>query len=920
MKIHSLEFQAIGPFPGKHEIDFELLGDSALVLIEGPTGAGKSTLLDAITFAFFGATEKDGSKERVRSHHANDADDSYVAVRFSTSAGTFKVRRVAERKVAKARGKAGLKRLAASCTLSEELSPGQLVVMEHQAAEAGKKITELLGMTREQFEQIVLLPQGEFETFLMSSTKDRKPLLEKIFNTQLYSRLKDKIHELALESAKSNEKQDELVLRSASALFPALEIEKDEIAEITSNLTTAQAENLALKKINAALTTLRAEKKRLSDEHNALAERMKALKNNVEKKRKEKLATDLVASLTKKIKDAQTALGETSKSMPVAASKWFALNKVSIKNDLPDHKTAFKLLTSEIEAVENLLIAEKGLSQLKEKRDASLEDLAELTAENASVSSRLEKQLPGLLGTFEKELKELSKVSEDSVGLLESKLESIEAQLRASKEVADLEEKVALASSEISSAFDVAAKSRAILVELEERRFSQIAFELSQQLQDGDPCQVCGSKEHPSKPEEPADLLTPEQLEKAKETLLADEALVASASKREAELAAELRVTKSKLKFPLEKLEAESEKLKEAILSTASQLERKLELTENLDGLKLEQTALRDRVQELAIAKIGLEEAVKQADVEISSLTAELAKATLGFESLDDKLSFLSELKDLVERLNEQQIQITSWMSELKTAEDDLKKLGTSKNFGDLSSAEDEVSGLEPELNSALERLTLVSSSVKKSEALYIDLKDALKTRASLLEGSVTLLELDRVLFQGRNPAKQTIDTFVLQNMFSEVVHAANAHFSRLLEGRYELRLRSDENTKGNAQTGLDLEILDLLTQKARAPKSLSGGEVFCASLSLALGLSDVVLSANGGIRIETFFIDEGFGSLDGERLNQVMEMLNMIQNTGRTVGVISHVEDMKQAILDRIEVKPQGSGGASTLSVSWAN
>jgi exonuclease SbcC len=558
--------------------------------------------------------------------------------------------------------------------------------------------------------------------------------------------------------------------------------------------------------------------------------------------------------------------------------------------------------------------------QRKEKRDASFDELEELQAENVSVSSRLEKELPGLIGNLDSELKELLKVSEDSVNLLESKLENIEEQLQASKEVADLEEKVGVAGSEKSSALNTVAESKAILSELEERRLSQMAYEISQQMQDGEPCQVCGSKEHPKKPVKPANLLTPEQLEKAKETLLADEALLAKASKKHLELAAELKATKSVLKIPAEKLEAESENLKQAILRTSSQLERKLELTENLDGLKIEQVALRDRMQELTLAKNKVEEAVKQADVEISSLTAELSKTAVGFESINHKLSFLSELKDVLEKLNEQQIQMASRTSELKMAQEALKILGTSKHFGDIASAEDEVSRLEPELNGALELLTLVSSSVKKSEELLTNLQAALKTRASLLESSVTLLELDRVLFQGRNPAKQTIDTFVLQNMFSEVVHAANSHFSRLLEGRYEIRLRSDENTKGNAQTGLDLEILDLMTQKPRAPKSLSGGEVFCASLSLALGLSDVVLSANGGIRIETFFIDEGFGSLDGERLNQVMEMLNMIQNTGRTVGVISHVEDMKQAILDRIEVRPAGKAGASTLSVSWAN
>lgn len=919
MKIHSLEFQAIGPFPGKHKIDFDLLGDSALVLIEGPTGAGKSTLLDAITFAFFGALEKDGSKERIRSHHAKDSEDSFVRVKFSTSSGTFEVERFAERQRPKARGKAGFTKVAGSCTLSSELSPGQLEVIEHQASEAGKKITELLGMTREQFEQIVLLPQGEFETFLMSSTKDRKPLLEKIFNTHLYSKLKDKIHHMAQESAEVNDEQDELVLQSASALFPTLEIEKDDIQQIKSDLITTQAEALALGQIDAALKRLKGLKKLRRDEHAAVKEKMQILRDKVEKRRAEKLAADRVTSIGQKIKDSQEEFGKTLESMPVASGNWFSQNKVTLNKGVPDHKASFRLLTVEIGATEKLVTAQDSLIQLKEKRDISFDQLTEAQAKKVGVSSRLENELPNLIGNLESDLKELLKVSEDSVSLLESKLESLEEQLDASKVIVDLEDKVSLASSEKSSSAEDVAESKEYLAELEERRFNQIAYELSQGMKDEEPCQVCGSKEHPKKPEKPLDLVTPDELEKARKSLSKVEVTLSKVTNKHMELVAELKATKTKTKMPAEKLEEEAEKLREAIVKASSQLARKQELLATLDELKFEKGALQDEVQVLTLTKITLEEAVKQSDSEISRLTAELAKANEGFESIDAKLRFLSELKEVLEELNEQRIQIASLTGDLKTAEEDLKKHEKSQIFGDVVSAEDAVSKLEPELISALELLTLVSSSVKKSEELFTDLKDALKTRASLLESSVTVLELDRVLFQGRNPSKQTIDTFVLQNMFSEVVHAANSHFSRLLEGRYEIRLRGDESTKGNAQTGLDLEVLDLKTQKARAPKSLSGGEIFCASLSLALGLSDVVLSANGGIRIETFFIDEGFGSLDGERLNQVMEMLNMIQNTGRTVGVISHVEDMKQAILDRIEVTPQGNAGASILDVSWA-
>jgi exonuclease SbcC len=918
MKIHSMEFQGIGPFPSKHEIDFDLLGDSALVLIEGPTGVGKSTILDAITFAFFGAVEQGGGKQRIRSHHSKDQDDSYVRVRFSTQAGVFEVSRFAERYEPKSRGVAGMKKIAGSCTLSSEVTPGLLEVIEIQASQVGTRITELLGMTRDQFEQIVLLPQGEFETFLMSSTKDRKPLLEKIFNTHLFSRLKEKIHQMAQKSAELNGKHDELVLQSASALFPALEIDKGSIDEIKSDLKTPHTEDSAIEKIKLAAGDLQASVKMRKAGHSEVANRIKVLEVTVSKRREESNAKSLVNDSESKLAEATRAKAATLTTMPADAGEWFQANGITITKGASALKPAYGKLVSEIAIVEKLLDSEKGITHLEQERAVVSDALLRTQERLKAIGPRLKTELPELIRTSDAAIKGI-KTTADSITLIESKLQGVTEQLKACEEVIQLAKELESTESEVVVAADALAKSKDSLAELEERRFSQYAFELSQALSEGDSCQVCGSKEHPDKPEQPEKLLAAGELDKAKKSLLSLEKNYTEKSKEHTALAVKNETARAKVKRPIEELELEKTTLAEGISSAQEQLVLKEKLQSDLEKLMEEKESLSEEKQLLAPEEARLIEVVKTADAEISRLNKDFAKSAEGFESIAGKLDFLLEVKGVVELLSDREIEINTFRADLKTATEALKKFPKSDDFGDIASAEALVQQLRPELDESKDLLAVVLSRLIKSEQLFDELTESLKTRAKVLADSTTVIELDRVLVLGKNPAKQTIDTFVLQNMFSEVVHAANSHFTRLLEGRYELKLRGEDANTGNSQAGLDLEILDLKTQRTRVPKSLSGGEVFCASLSLALGLSDVVLSSNGGIRLETFFIDEGFGSLDSERLNQVMEMLNMIRNTGRTVGVISHVEEMKQAILDRIEVTPQGNAGASTLTVSWA-
>jgi len=189
--------------------------------------------------------------------------------------------------------------------------------------------------------------------------------------------------------------------------------------------------------------------------------------------------------------------------------------------------------------------------------------------------------------------------------------------------------------------------------------------------------------------------------------------------------------------------------------------------------------------------------------------------------------------------------------------------------------------------------------------------------RSKLLQGSEQIKNLAKTA-DGDNPFRQPIDTFVLQSMFRQVIAAGNIRFQSLLEGRYTFELDEIGSDKRSSQ-GLGLSVRDRNTGETRVTKSLSGGEAFCASLSLALGLSDIVRADSGGLAIDPFFIDEGFGSLDGDRLNQVNNMLSRLQAEGRTIGLISHVAEMKDTIQEKVDVQASKVSGPSTLTVNWA-
>jgi exonuclease SbcC len=269
----------------------------------------------------------------------------------------------------------------------------------------------------------------------------------------------------------------------------------------------------------------------------------------------------------------------------------------------------------------------------------------------------------------------------------------------------------------------------------------------------------------------------------------------------------------------------------------------------------------------------------------------------------------------VVEVLNAQNL-VTSKHGAQIEREADYRLLEIGHDFANPEKAQQKINETKPIYEADLNEVSKTERAQENLTVAITDLTESLNNRSKHLSDTSHIKNLSDIV-GGKNSYNQPLDTFVLQSMFRQVLEAANLRFQSLLEGRYYFELDEIGGDQRKIQ-GLGLSVCEKGSGKRRSARSLSGGESFCASLALALGLSDIVRSDSGGLAIDTFFIDEGFGSLDGERLNQVTNMLSRLRAEGRTIGLISHVAEMKDALQEKIDVKPSKSEGPSTLTVNW--
>jgi len=907
---------AFGPYSKRQELSLDELGTSGIYLITGDTGAGKTSIFDAITFALYGEASGSGRESNMlRSKYASPSDPTEVEMTFEYGGELYYIKRNPEYERAKSRGD-GVTSVKANAEL--HYPDGRVVT---KLKEVNRAVGELLGVDREQFSQIAMIAQGEFLKLLLSTTDERKKIFRRLFATQRFSalqdRLKSEVYDLKLKCGAS---------RAGIAQYVS-GIACDEECELIKDVENAKAGNISLDEVQSLLERLiefdKDAQKMLSSKIEACEKELEKITCALTKEKEQKKWEESVKSSREelsvqlpRLEYLRSALSKQEKQLPEAK---ILVEKVSqIKAELPDYGELDKKKTFSAAAALEIDSAERELSEKKHEVDVKRSEIKELKNEHKELEGAGEEsaalaakkddlqRLKNALSELKKTLLELERMTEAAAGAREYYL----GKYRAAAEKKELYE----------------TKHKAYLDEQ--------AGIIAQTLANGQPCPVCGSTEHPHRAPLSENAPTKELLDKFKsESEIAErEAALASSAAGEAKAALEAQrsiaekavreqlsvcinesaagMISEKEKEVYEQLAAitdqikiSEEKLKRRALlgKLISEKESEVELlgyalsglSERTARLRAEKKSADERIGELS-AKLKFA-AKAQAESEIARISGEAAAIEAAHRRALDEYSECDKLiaglnaaiaeaeKNLAEKSNIDIAELQSRIAEISSE----KKL--------LSDKKQEVSTRITVNSAAFGNIAENAEQAVKAEARLIWMKSLSDTANGSIGGKEKIM----------------LETFVQMTYFDRIVSRANTRLMVMTGGQYELkRCRSAENNR--SQSGLDLDVIDHYNGTERSVKTLSGGESFKASLSLALGLSDEIQSSAGGIHLDTMFVDEGFGSLDEDSLDQAIRALAGLSEGKRLVGIISHVGELKRKIDKQIVVKKNGAGGSS--------
>ena len=1015
MRIHRLLISGFGPFAGTEEIDFDRLSAHGLFLLNGPTGAGKTSVLDAICFALYGSVpgaRQDG--KRLRSDHAEPAQEPAVTCEFSAQGRRFEVTRSPAWDKPSARGKNGFTTQQAKTLLRERVG-GTWTEKSARNDEAGAEILALLGMDREQFTRVVMLPQGDFAAFLRSKATDRLELLQKLFGTQRFESVeqelsrqaqvaKEEVSHLAgrleLLAARAEAEAARLGLDVSSAPSPentAVRLDWLEAAvagrleELTGGAGQAEAASTECRNAAEAEAS-RADRRRKLDSAAArkvaVEQGAQLLDDHILRLARHRKAEVLQGQLRNvdasaaKARSAATAMESAMTLLSLAAGEDPELAELELHfapgpaadAAAPIAGAAAELarLRSLLAVVEARLPDEDRLQALRKRHGTLVKKQEELAAALAEANKRADA------------LTDERRLLRDGLPVLEQ--HAATAPLR-QKEAAAAEELLdvvrrygsAVAARDLvkvrhDECHDRQLEAKRRWLDLRERRLANAAAELAAKLVQGEQCPVCGSPDHPApaagssggpelaQEEEEARLVheaaeaayaqVAHELGEARQLVAVlagqggdtaeDEALNAADGARRAAADALAAVKELEaVRLRLGKLDTAATAAQESRTGTEGELartaatladvsEQSSALDQALAGLRGTRRTLAQRLRALEGAVTVLNKAV-EAQSHLERMEAQAAEAleqldmalpAAGFTSAREareQLLDAAEAAALEARVRAAQDE-EARVAELFVSDDVLQALEEKSAGYELDGArlEDLREAAAQALQAARDADLAAGmgarclASLRSIRAEYEDVAGSARQpaeRAQMLAGLA-----DAAAGRGENTYRMSLNSYVLAARLEHVAAAASERLVAMSDGRYLLQ-HTDAKAARGAKSGLGLEVVDQWTGFRRDTSTLSGGESFMASLSLALGLADVVQQEAGGVEIETLFVDEGFGSLDEQSLEQVMDALEGLRDGGRVVGLVSHVAEMKQRIGAQLQVLKGRNG--STLRIS---
>ena len=1027
MKPISLTIEAFGPYRDSVTLDFNELQNHSMFLISGPTGAGKTSILDAMVYALYGEPSGEVRKtDAIRSDFAEPQHMTRVDFSFAIGEAQYRVERLPKQLVAKKRG-TGMREQNASATVYE-MKEGEWKVIATSAAAIRDTIQRIIGFRKDQFLQVVLLPQGEFRKLLVASTSEREELLHTLFRTELYRRLQDALKS-AYDEAKSgiedNVTKQSALLQSIphDEEIPVLTIEhvRELLKDREPHRDTLVVERDKAVDVVDQFNTLRNEWALYNQVQQSLIEATNKLDLVKEKEEarsslheKVQFLTGLTPSyeLYKQLGDKQAvlktlkmALSDAKKSVEAATqheSKCTEAYEVlaSHAETIQAKRTTLAQLRQQSEKFDELALLNQELNILKSKLETQDREKSEakLQAQHKLVAD-LEAELVEVRKQFQVNSKALESIPhiQEQLSQLQRYSELLSEKQKAQNDIDAKEESLAT--------LDESVKNSTVRLErLEHLMAEGRAFELVHLVVDNEPCPVCGSTEHPQLASKPELYPTKEEIEAAR--AVRDGALQKRASEigqketlsiRLHELDEQVKDQVSKLKLHiadisedtfdstqqdlssqmnrLTALRKDTEQLSEIITKNEHDL---IEGKDKLAKLEIGHNELLNNLHDVAIqissvqAKVdGLSKILPTTDLDawhkqIESLETEintydeqlkLCKSSLDAakEQLNAKRGRLeilfAQVQEETKNLDGFYQDYVKSLQSISVSEDDfIDALGDYKALDafrtELHALDEAFSTAQAVYDAALKH---AQSLIEPSDTVSDEVYDTAVEKRDNLVGSLaawdketkhiettlaSLEELEKAMSEAReeitflsrlndlaNGGEQgfknvTFERYVLGAILDEVVYAANLRLQKMSRSRYSLE-RSDYTGGGRGKQGLDLAVMDAFTGQSRPANTLSGGETFLASMALALGLADVIQSYAGGIHMDTMFIDEGFGTLDPDTLELAMETLVQLQSSGRLIGMISHVPELKNRIPAHLEVTRGDDGSTAKFVIN---
>ena len=923
MKPLKLTMSAFGSYAGKNVIDFTGQ-QQGIFLITGDTGAGKTTIFDAITYALYNQTsggERNGNM--MRSQYARPETETYVELEFLYRGQTYRVRRNPDYKITKTLKNGKIREQKVPHSVELTMPDGTVFPEKKNATDA--KIIEILGLTADQFSQIVMIAQGDFLKLLYTKSDERKMIFSKLFRTDIYWKIQENLRRKSMEMDERIQENDRAFEQEKSRIILLPESEELPLDELVERLRERLKD--ALKEQNLRRANVEELNKKITkyEEINKLFVSLEKIRQN---------GKELEARQAESKERRQQIENARKADKVLVAEQQNLRQQQEVEQSAQAIAKMTETLANDQEMFETLKTQQQE-AEAKQKREAADIQKKMLALEQSFPSYEALQNARSEEQQAKKVWEDLGKISEESFHKKKAGIAALKEQQKRQEQVVEQTKKnweqTSLSASESAKHYE----------HMYEAFLKEQAGILAENLSAGCPCPVCGSTVHPDPAKLSDHAVTELEVEQAKKTRAAAE------EKRDLAYAAfeAEKTEKQKLAQAVEKEEADfvlaqtiaKQQRKEAeqnyvsLQKIAEQIREKLvypslaeakkqyaAMQKALEAAEQEIAKKRQKVSELAEAMNTLK-GQKLAEEENQKTAKKLAvKTEKEYAKLLEKSGFVSEetyhLAILPERsrskLEREEKEYESQCLRQQSEQKLLEKQVSGKTYTDTT-----------ELN---ERLKVEKQALKEAEKTYMELHTAYENDRSVLQNCAVYLEKGKKLesedqvikslsktANGRlsGSAKIDFETYIQRQYFKQIIHEANKRLLTMSNHQFILKLKEEANTGRKTNEGLDLSVYSLVTDSERDVKTLSGGESFLAALAMALGLSDIVERSAGAIHPDMMFIDEGFGSLDAQSRQQAIEVLGELAGDSRMVGIISHVTELKEQIDRKLVVSRTDKG-----------